>query len=621
IDIGEACSNVLIQGNRIYYNSDKGFSVGQASTVTLRKNLVVGCSLGVGIKDSGSHATIDQNTFVNCGTGVALYEKNFGDGGGSATLTNTIIAKPSLAPVTVDSFSSATISYSLSDTAPLAGTANLLADPRFVDPVLLNFQLQPTSPAINTGDPAHAPDPDLTIVDRGAAYLYHAADYPYTIGETVVINEILANSGTAADWIELHNRTQGPVDISGWFLSDDATHLAKYTIPAGTILPAGGYATFYEDLNFGPGSVDPNKVTAFALRDIGEAVHLSSGIHNELTDYRTKEDFGASAEGETLGTYYKPATDSYNFVAMARPSPAAPNSGPRIGPIVISEIMYNPASSSDADEYVELLNVTAAPVTLHDAAKQKSWRMTDGIDFDFPADPPITMAPGERILLVRNLGGFTGIHGPSATRKFQWTAGTLDNGGEPLQLAKPGGVDALNVTQFIRVDRVNYDDAAPWVTSPDGTGPALTKASEADYGNDFINWRAAAARPGAAAPGLRFESWATLHGVTDAAADDDGDGLSSLLEYAQSSDPWVPNCGISPTLTLGTSTVTLGYEVNLLTPDLSFLLEMSDDLAHWTRLDSSVPVGLSATTQTRMVTEVRRPRAFYRTGVTLKSSP
>ena len=50
-----------------------------------------------------------------------------------------------------------------------------------------------------------------------------------------------------------------------------------------------------------------------------------------------KEDFGASAEGETLGSYYKPSTDSYNFVAMTTPTPSAPNSKPRLGPVVISE--------------------------------------------------------------------------------------------------------------------------------------------------------------------------------------------------------------------------------------------------------------------------------------------
>ncbi|MDA8975278.1 CotH kinase family protein, partial [Akkermansiaceae bacterium] len=66
IDTGEQCVNVLIEGNTIYYNSDKGVSVGQGSTVVMRNNVIVGCAQGVGVKDAGSTILIDQNTFVDC---------------------------------------------------------------------------------------------------------------------------------------------------------------------------------------------------------------------------------------------------------------------------------------------------------------------------------------------------------------------------------------------------------------------------------------------------------------------------------------------------------------------------------------------------------------------------
>jgi hypothetical protein len=214
IDIGEACTNILLQGNLIYDSDDKGVSVGQSSTVILNHNLIAGCALGVGVKDAGSLVTIDQTTIVDCGTGVALYEKNFGEGGGSAVITNTIISRSATPPVTVDGFSSMTASYCLSDTLPIEGTNNIVMDPRFVDPVVLNYQLQPGSPALDAGDPAHALDPDHTIADLGAPYFYHVTDYPYTIGETVVINEVLANSGAGSDWIELHNRTRAAINIA-----------------------------------------------------------------------------------------------------------------------------------------------------------------------------------------------------------------------------------------------------------------------------------------------------------------------------------------------------------------------------------------------------------------------
>ncbi|MGY8649066.1 MAG: hypothetical protein ACKVLL_17125 [Verrucomicrobiales bacterium] len=38
-------------------------------------------------------------------------------------------------------------------------------------------------------------------------------NYPFTIDQTVVVNEVLANSGADPDWIELHNRTSEPINI------------------------------------------------------------------------------------------------------------------------------------------------------------------------------------------------------------------------------------------------------------------------------------------------------------------------------------------------------------------------------------------------------------------------
>ena len=94
IDTGEQCVDVLIEGNQIYFNSDKGISVGQGSTVISRNNLIVGCPLGIGVKDFGSSVTVDQNTFVDCEIGVSVFEKNFGQGGGAAFISNSVFPVP-----------------------------------------------------------------------------------------------------------------------------------------------------------------------------------------------------------------------------------------------------------------------------------------------------------------------------------------------------------------------------------------------------------------------------------------------------------------------------------------------------------------------------------------------
>ena len=60
----------------------------------------------------------------------------------------------------------------------------------------------------------------------------------------VVINEILYRPGsgfpenTALEFIELHNPTAATVDVSDWAITSGTS----FTIPAGTAIPAGGYA-------------------------------------------------------------------------------------------------------------------------------------------------------------------------------------------------------------------------------------------------------------------------------------------------------------------------------------------------------------------------------------------
>ncbi|MDB4504298.1 lamin tail domain-containing protein [Akkermansiaceae bacterium] len=617
IDTGEQCVNTLIEGNHIYYTSDKGVSVGQGSTVVMRNNIIVGCPLGAGVKDFGSTLLVDQNTFYDCAEGVTVFEKNFGNGGGDVTITNSIISG-SDTPVNSDSFSTLTVSYSLSDTVPLIGGTNLNLDPLFVDTTALNFELQASSPALNTGDPAHDLDPDGTQADRGAILTYLVSDYPFTVDETVVVNEVLANSGDDPDWIELHNRTNNPIDIGGWFLSDSSTDLAKYRIPTGTIIPGNGYLIFYEDTNFGPGSADPNRITAFGLSDDGETVYLSSASADQLTNYRFKEDFGASLEGQTFGYYQKPSTGGYNFVTLSSPTQAAANAGPKVGPIVISEIMYNPAGAGSA-EYCELLNISDSDVTLFDSTRNKAWRFTGGIEYEFPAGAPLTMTPGQRIVLTRSLGNFNATYTvPAGTLVFEWTTGRLSNGGEALQLDRPGPVDAINEIQYVRVDRVNYDNSSPWATSPDGTGPALGKIAEKEYGNDYINWAAASASPGAAGPGISYLDWAATNSVTDPLLDDDQDGINNLAEYALGTDPQSTTT-ISPlNLVLSGGSMTITYPVSLTRPDVDLGLESSPDLQAWSTV-ATAPVFLNGVSQLRSLTEsAADPRIFWRLKVSLK---
>ena len=332
------------------------------------------------------------------------------------------------------------------------------------------------------------------------------------LGE-VVINELLAHSHAGEpDWIELHNTTDTAINIGGWFLSDSSVDFMKYEIVAGTTIEPYGYIIFYEDLHFSnPG--DPGCHVPFALSENGETLYLHSGRDGVLTGYNNQEKFDASETGVAFGRYLK-STGTYNFVAMSVNTPGGANAYPKVGPVVISEIMYNPASvesvppsdrGQDArdTEYIELLNISDSAVTLAEYDNEQlidvPWRLADdsnGISFDFPLGT--TMAPGKYLLLVKNKDVFESRYTnvPGDVQILEWGPGRLDNAGEKVQLSKPGD-EVENKRYYIRVDRVNYSDGShpagedPWPAEPDGTGKSLMRIVPANYGNDPNNWTAA----------------------------------------------------------------------------------------------------------------------------------
>jgi hypothetical protein len=309
---------------------------------------------------------------------------------------------------------------------------------------------------------------------------------------TIVLNEILAHShAEAPDWIELFNSTDAAVDVGGWYLSDSGENRMKYEIATDMVIPANGYVVFYEDESFGNAD---EADTLFALSENGETVYLSSAINGTLTGYSDEEGFGASATGVAFGRHYKASTDTYNFVAMSENTPGAENGAPRVGPIVISEIMYHPLGANS--EYIELYNISANSVSLEDAVTGARWKMSDGIDLIFPAES--TLESGQFMLIVKDAILFSMAYPdvPEGTAILEWRIGSLSNGGERIDLSMPGDVNGLGERQYIRVDRVNYDDAFPWPISPDGTGTALKRLDFYSYGNDVSNWTAAPASPG-----------------------------------------------------------------------------------------------------------------------------
>ena len=206
---------------------------------------------------------------------------------------------------------------------------------------------------------------------------------------SVIINEVLAHSdSTMYDAIELHNTSDSPVDISGWFLSDARKDdlgnetLTKYQIPVMAPLAPDDYVVFYENTSFGTGG------GAFALSELGDDVYLSSNASGVAGGYREHVSFGASPADVSFGLYTK-STGGTDFTLLGARTLGSANAFALHDDIVINEIMYHAAEptpdeiaaghvNDSAFEFIELYNSSATNTRM-----LSDFHLSGGVGFTF----------------------------------------------------------------------------------------------------------------------------------------------------------------------------------------------------------------------------------------------
>ena len=329
----------------------------------------------------------------------------------------------------------------------------------------------------------------------------------------VVINEVVANTDEVpgqSDSIELLNTTTRPIDMSGWYLSDAARDLQKYVIPAGTLLGPGEYLVFDEN-HFNPQPDDPDE-NSFALSGVdGDDVWLvvpdqRGGVQSFVDDVH----FGALAVGEAWGRL----SHAHGQLApLGRVTLGTANSLPRVGPLVISEVHFQPGEptleahaidpnlGADDLEYLEIHNPTRSTVDL------TNWRIRGGVDFDF--EPGTSIGAGDTLLLLP----FNPDNTQNAARLVAFRAnysldnsvivlggyrGQLSDNGERVQLQR--GTQLIPsqplVVSHLYEDEVTYDSFTPWHASAAGEGNSLTRSAPVFFGNFSQSWSAARPTPG-----------------------------------------------------------------------------------------------------------------------------
>ena len=142
-------------------------------------------------------------------------------------------------------------------------------------------------------------------------------DFPVVINELMALNRAAVEGpdGAFSDWIELYNRSDKAVDLSGMALSDDPDERDKWRFPDGTVIAAGGYLIVWAD---GGAENAEGLHASFRLSREGETL-LLTGLADDgfpaLDAVRFEEQeedvsFGRTADGA---------------FARLRPSPGQPN--------------------------------------------------------------------------------------------------------------------------------------------------------------------------------------------------------------------------------------------------------------------------------------------------------
>jgi hypothetical protein len=382
------------------------------------------------------------------------------------------------------------------------------------------------------------------------------------------------------DAIELFNPSGSLVNIGGWYLSNSKQNFKKFRIPDGTTIPANGYAVFYET-NFNTGS------TAFTFSSAhgDSAIIAQADAGGNLTGYRTQVKFGAAQNGVSFGRYQ--TSVGVDFTALSAHTFGADNpatvedfrlgmgllnAAPKVGPVVISEIMYRSLTNgveNPDEEFIELQNIIGSDVSLFDPAyPTNTWRLRDAVAFDFPEN--IILAAGSRLLLVgfnssdaNRLAAFRSKFGVSNSVPIfgPWN-GRLDNSGDNIELYRPDivqppGPDEGFVPQIL-VDKVSYSPLAPWPTAAANGSNSLQRINAGGYGNDPVNWLAAAPTAGAAHSGGGADSdgdgmpdsWEMAYFGTlarNGTGDFDNDGQTDLEEYLAGTNPADANSNLKIT--------------------------------------------------------------------------
>ncbi len=300
-----------------------------------------------------------------------------------------------------------------------------------------------------------------------------------------VINEVAAG-GPGAGFIEIMNPTSGSLNLGGFRITwDPYPPGAGYSLPSGTILPAGGLLAF-------------------------DAAILNFTIPQEEARYILLDSEGNFVAG--LDALLGPLVSSWGLYpdgggegfALAGASKGTANRIELQDAVVINEIHYHPRIHPDdpekaaQEEFIELYNWSDDDVDL------TGWRFTRGLNYAFTDDLKI---PPRGYLVVAGV--------PSVIRELYTLPEEAVVGGFPSRLTNDAETLRLEDQFGNPVDQVRYADDGSWPPEADGEGPSLELAHPRLANETGSSWRAGppGGTPGAQNQALDPEAAPVVFGV------------------------------------------------------------------------------------------------------------
>ena len=136
-------------------------------------------------------------------------------------------------------------------------------------------------PDADTMEPGDMTEPDDMVEPEDMVGMTDMTDATMA-GSFVVINELMADNdniiadpqGDYDDWLELYNRTDAAVLLTGMYLSDKEDNLTKWEFPENTEIPANGYLVVWLDEDHDDENATEGLHANFKLSKNGETVIL-----------------------------------------------------------------------------------------------------------------------------------------------------------------------------------------------------------------------------------------------------------------------------------------------------------------------------------------------------------